>query len=128
MGIYMLKAMVPTDRQKTRFQAAIEIDHRTGRWIRPVAGRAASGHADWALLDPLREAGVVTGGLLNTFPGLFHLTPLTNVSLIIKNGLKPGSALGKGRADIHFSPFPPLDRRNEMMARRMDQIRRSGES
>ena len=129
MGIYMLQAMIPMDRAKTRFQAAIEIDYVTGQWFRPIAGRAAASHDDWALIDPTRVAGIATAGLLRTLPGLFHITSLANISQIIRSGLKPGcETIRRGRADIHFSPFPPLDHRNGMMARKLDQIRRSRES
>ncbi len=115
VGIYMMRAMIPMDRATTRFQVLIEIDHETGEWIRPAAGRACSGHADWALLDPARIAGNATPDLLRTLPGLFHITT-------------PGHELSRrGRVDIHFSPFPPLDPRNGMMFKKMEQIRRAGE-
>ncbi len=90
VGIYMLQAMIPGNfREKTRFQVAIEVDSLTGEWLRPAAGRAASGQSDWGLLNPSRIAGAATGDLLKTLPGLFNLTSLSNITSIIKYGLKP---------------------------------------
>ncbi len=35
---------------------------------------------------------------------------------LLRMGLKPGHLVTEGgRVDVHFSPFPPYDRRNEMM-------------
>ena len=91
VGIFMLQALIPGNRRdETRVQVAIEVERVTNDWIRPAAGRAASGHRDWALLDPRRIAGTATSDLLRTLPGLFHLTNLNSITSIIRSGLKPG--------------------------------------
>ncbi len=130
VGIYMLQALIPfSRREKTRFQVAIEVERHTNNWIRPVAARAASGHRNWSLLDPTRIAGIATTDLLRTLPGLFHMTSLSNITTIIRSGLKPGCMLTRrGRVDTHFAPFPPHDHRNGLMEKKLQQIRKSGES
>jgi hypothetical protein len=121
--------MIPQGRwDKVRFQVTIEIDYKTERWIRPSDSRAASGHTNWCLLDPSRIAGAATQGLIRYCPGIFHMTKLSKVSLILRDGLMPGCRLShKGRADVHFSPFPPMDIRNGMMRKKLEQIKRTGE-
>ena len=45
------------------------------------------------------------------------------------HGLQPGHKRDKhGRLDIHFSPFPPHDRRNEMMRPKIQSITKSREN
>ncbi len=129
MGMYMLQSMIADPGQKTRFQIKVEVDYITSQWIRPRAGRAASGHDNWALLDPNRIAGVATTEALRNLPGLFHVTPMHNVANIIQHGLRPGCQLRfDGGVDVHFSPFPPHDHRNLIMRKKMGHIQRTGES
>ena len=90
-----------------------------------MAVRACTGHQHIQPLEPRRCAAVATPKLLATRPGLFHITPLSNMAKIVSYGLKPGWMLDrKGRKDIHFSPFPPHDRRNEMMRHKINKISR----
>ena len=129
MGILMLKALIPHGRYDTnRFQITVEVDGDTGEWIKPHAVRAASGHTDLDFLDPIRVASVAKEALLNTVPGMFHMTQKDRIPSIIQRGLLPGTALGYGgRQDTHLSPFPPRDSRNTIMHNKMRSIRLSGE-
>ncbi len=91
--------------------------------IRPLAVRACSGQQFMMQLDPSRYAAVATKELISKLPGLFHITLQSNVSSIVAHGLKPGHLTSnRGRVDVHFSPFPPHDRRNEMMRRKIHSI------
>ncbi len=126
VALFMLQSLVPARADdKTRFQVAIEVDGSSGEWIEPLALRACSGQQNIQQLDATRFAAIATPQLLAKLPGLFHITPLTNLAKIVSYGLKPGWMLDrKGRKDIHFSPFPPHDRRNEMMRHKINKISR----
>ncbi len=101
----------------------IEVEHGTGKYLRPLALRSCSGQKNWKQLDPLRFAAVATPALLALLPGLFHITTIANIASIVAHGLKPGHLLTEGgRKDVHFSPFTPYDNRNEMMREKMRTI------
>jgi len=129
MGSLMLKALIPQGRnEKTRFQITVEVDGETGRIVKPHAVRAASGHSDFDFLDPIRVASVANNELLQTVPGMFHMTQHGRLASILQKGLLPGSDLTiGGRHDIHLSPFAPTDTRNTIMHNKMKHIRLSGE-
>ena len=125
--VFMLRALVPANaHEKTRFQLAVEINHATGRFLRPLAVRACSGQQYLKQLDPSRYAAVATKELISKLPGLFHITLQSNVAAIVAHGLKPGHlSQTYGRVDVHFSPFPPHDKRNEMMRDKLRSIGRT---
>jgi hypothetical protein len=52
----------------------------------------------------------------------FHVTSENKLLSIFQKGLCPGRLLGSTRRDVHFSPFPPWDRRNVIAKRPVRQI------
>ena len=126
VAVFMLQALVPARAdEKTRFQLAIEADGESGEYIMPLAVRACSGQQNLQQLDPSRFAAIATPELLAKLPGLFHITLLQHVAEIVAYGLKPGRMLNRtGRKDIHFSPLPPHDARNDMMRLKLNKISR----
>ncbi len=65
--------------------------------------------------------------MISLLPGLFHITLQSNIASIVAHGIQPGhvNQTHGGRMDRHFSPFPPYDRRNEMMRHKIKSINKN---
>ena len=128
--VFVLQSLVPASAfDNVRWQLVIEVEYDTGKYLHPLAVRACSGQKNWKQLDPLRFAAVATPALISLLPGLFHITTIDNIASIVAHGLKPGHLVTAGRRkDVHFSPFPPYDGRNEMMREKMRTISHRNET
>ena len=64
----------------------------------------------------------MSNNLLTITPGFFHVTPISRLRSIIKQGLLPGVALeNTGRLDIHATMFGPTDPRGDQTRHRISE-------
>ncbi len=97
VAIMVMRSLIPAGIfERTRFQLVVEVDHDTNHYLCPLAIRACSGQKNIMQLDPLRFAAVASDELIALLPGLFHLTPLSNVNSIVAGGLQPVHLVMKG--------------------------------
>ena len=91
---------------------------------RPIAIRYANGHTlqYQPFLRPERIAAAMSTDFASITPGFFHVTPISRLRSIIKQGLLPGAALNNiGRMDIHATMFGPTDPRGEQTRTRITE-------
>ena len=76
-------------------------------------------------LDPNRIAAAMSTSFLEIIPGFFHVTPISRIRNIIKQGLLPGTVMQHRRTmDIHAAIFGPNDSRGEANQRRITDFLR----
>ena len=107
------------EREKVRLMESVETGTGAVDMKRVYAIRAASGHKEWSILDPQRIAATIQTNMLSEMVGYFHCTTYDAIEGIMKHGLLPGSAVGRGRGDIPFTVFHPLDPRNTAAYKRV---------
>ena len=131
MGSEMCIRDSPTTRacEKVRYQFLMEgVEKSTGAVDvkRVYAIRAVSGHREWSILNPIRIAVAIQKSMQSEMAGCFHCATYDALDGIMKHGLLPGSAVGRGRGDIHFLMFHPLDPRNTAARKRTQRHQEMG--